>query len=60
MKCRECGGLGWVVVDQTIGWPYGEQVQCSACHVPVSKHSPEAQAAYNRAAVKIQEIKNGN
>ena len=49
-----------MVIDQTIGWPYGEQVQCSACHVSVSNHSPEAQAAYNRAAVKIKEIKNDN
>lgn len=26
--CLECGGAGWVAVDQTMGWPYGEQVQC--------------------------------
>ncbi len=27
--CETCAGVGWIVQDQTIGWPYGEQVQCS-------------------------------
>lgn len=27
-NCPECGGVGWVVVDQTMDWPYGEQRQC--------------------------------
>lgn len=29
--CAGCGGAGWVVVDQTMGWPYGEQIQCADC-----------------------------
>jgi hypothetical protein len=29
--CETCGGLGWVVEGQTIGWPAGEQVQCPDC-----------------------------
>jgi hypothetical protein len=29
--CETCGGLGWVVEGQTIGWPAGDQVQCGDC-----------------------------
>jgi NAD-dependent SIR2 family protein deacetylase len=29
--CETCGGVGWNVEGQTIGWPYGEQVQCADC-----------------------------
>ncbi len=30
-SCETCGGLGYVVVGQTVDWPYGEQNQCPAC-----------------------------
>lgn len=29
--CSTCFGYGWVVVDRTIDWPYGEQVECPGC-----------------------------
>lgn len=31
VKCRTCGGLGWIVEDQTWGQPEGEQHQCPDC-----------------------------
>lgn len=29
--CTTCRGLGWVVENQSMYWPYGEQVQCPDC-----------------------------
>lgn len=30
-SCPTCGGIGWIVVGQTMGDPYGEQNQCPDC-----------------------------
>lgn len=30
-ECPTCGGIGWIVVGQTMGDPYGERNQCPHC-----------------------------
>lgn len=38
LLCETCTGLGWIVVGQTLDWPYGEQVQCPDCQsIPESE-----------------------
>jgi hypothetical protein len=51
--CLTCGDLGWIVVNQTWEWPYGEQKQCPDCTSAPPPSPSSAGCVMNAARLSV-------